>query len=60
MGLLIFIGIVVLIMSVIKVPAKTYRNRTKESTDYYRGFPKSSPQYRILKRQERDRNSNKF
>ena len=57
MGTLIFIGIIVLILSMIKVPDKVSRNG---SHGRYRGFPKSHPYYKILKRKERERNSNKF
>lgn len=57
MGTLIFIGIVVLILSRIKVPDKVSRKGSRES---YRGFPKSHPYYKILKRKERERNSYTF
>ena len=47
MGELIFIVVVVLIMKMIKVPAK-------QSHDEWRNFPEGHPYREILRRQEQD------
>lgn len=57
MGTLFFIGIVILILSMIKVPNKSLE---KSSRGRSHGIPKSHPYYKILKRRERARRSNKF
>lgn len=57
MGILIFIGIAILILRMIKVPFKSHG---RWSTSRDRGFPKSHPYYKILKQKERERNSSKL